>query len=67
MVPAGGEGVGECYTLAERYGERIRCFTLTPINAIECLIESLDQLERVDRENKLTAYFAQYHPSRWAN
>jgi hypothetical protein len=23
MLPAGGE----CYTLAERYGERIRCFT----------------------------------------
>jgi hypothetical protein len=28
-VPAGEEGVGECYTLVERYGERIRCFTLT--------------------------------------
>jgi hypothetical protein len=23
VLPAGGE----CYTLAERYGERIRCFT----------------------------------------
>jgi hypothetical protein len=30
VVPAGGEGVGECYTLAERYRERIRCFTLAP-------------------------------------
>jgi hypothetical protein len=29
VVPAGGEGVGECYTLAERYGEPIHCFTLT--------------------------------------
>jgi hypothetical protein len=28
VVPAGGEGVGECYTLAECYGERIHCFTL---------------------------------------
>ncbi len=41
VLPAGGEGV-MCYTLAERYRERIRCFTpalqVSPLRGLFLLI-----------------------------